>query len=160
MKEIFKDVIGFKGHYQVSNLGRVKSVKFNKEKILKPGFDSNGYYIVNLCKNNKRYVKKIHQLVAMYFLDHNPNGMVIVVDHKNNIKTDNRLENLQIITNRQNTSKDKIGSSKYTGVCWSKDRNKWLSQIYINGKGKYLGLFENELDASIAYQNELKNIKK
>ena len=155
-KEIFKDVIGFEGLYQISNLGNVKSLKFNKERILKPTENSRGYYNVNLRKNNKRYTKKVHKLVAIAFLDHKPSGMVLVVDHLNNIKSDNRLENLQIITQRKNTSKDKKNkSSQYTGVHWDKHANKWQSRIYINGKYKYLGLFINEYEAHLAYQNEL-----
>ena len=155
-KEIFKDVIGFEGVYQVSNLGNVKSLKYGKERILKVGTSGDGYSMVVLSKNKKQYNKKVHQLVAMAFLNHEPNGMALVVDHKNNIKTDNRVENLQIITHRKNSSKDrKNKSSKYTGVSWNKHSNKWRSQIYINGKYKYLGLFINEYEAHLAYQNEL-----
>jgi hypothetical protein len=159
-KEVFKDIKGFEGIYQVSNLGRVKSLKFNKEKILKAG-DSNGYCTVDLWKNKKRYSKHVHKLVAMAFLDHEPNGYKLVVDHVNNVRTDNRVENLQIITPRKNTSKDrKKGTSKYIGVYWSKHASKWHSQIQINGKRKYLGLFTDEYEAHLSYQNELKNITK
>ena len=159
-KEVFKDVIGFEGVYQVSNLGNIKSLKFGKEKILKGRIHSNGYRAINLCKNSKTYTKKVHQLVAMSFFNHEPNGMSLVVDHVNNIKTDNRVENLQIITSRQNSSKDrKNKTSKYTGVWWHKPLNKWLSQIRINGKSKHLGYFDDEYEASKAYQTELKNLR-
>jgi ribosomal protein L15E len=72
----------------------------------------------------------------MAFLNHTPCGYKIVVDHiDNNIKTDNRLENLQLITQRENVSKDiKNTSSKYIGVCWHKKAKKWRSSIQINGK--------------------------
>jgi hypothetical protein len=64
---------------------------------------------------------------------------------------------LQVITNRQNTSKDKRGgTSKYTGVYM--DKKKWRAAIRINGKIKYLGLFTDEKEAAKAYQNELKKI--
>jgi hypothetical protein len=158
-KETFKDISGFEGLYQISNQGTVKSLWFNKEKILKAGIDSYGYCVVYLYKNNKRHVKKVHQLLAMAFLNHKPDGHRIVVDHKNNIKTDNRIENLQIITHRENLSKDKKNkSSQYTGVNWAKYANKWRSQIRINGKIKHLGYFTDEYEAHIAYQTELKNI--
>ena len=139
----------------VSNFGNVKSLKFNKEKILKKFLDKGNYYNVNL--NNKTIT--IHKLIAISFLNHKPCGHKIVVDHINNIRTDNRLENLQLITHRFNSSKDKKGLSKYTGVYWHKKANKWCSEIYISGKKFYLGLFENELDAMIAYKNKLNNNK-
>lgn len=159
MKELFKDIKGFEELYQVSNLGNVKSLKYGKERILKGGVHSCGYLGVCLYKDKKTHVKKVHKLVAIAFLDHQPDGHRLVIDHVNNIKTDNRLENLQIITQRENTSKDqKNTSSQYTGVCWNKQRNKWESRIRINGKKKYLGLFTNEYEAHLAYQAELKNL--
>lgn len=151
--EIWKDVIGYKGLYQVSNLGRVKSFRRNKEIILKPSIGDRGYYVVTLY--NKR---KIHQLVAESFLNHTPKGMSLVVDHINNNKLDNRVENLQIITQRENLIKDKSCSSKYAGVSWFKLRNKWRASISKNGKKIHLGLFTNEYDAALSYQQALKQI--
>ena len=143
--------------YEVSNLGNVKSLKFNKERILKSSKDRDKYLKVNLHKNGKSKTKKIHQLVAMAFLNHITNGYEIVVDHINNIRADNRLINLQVITQRENTSKDmKNGTSKYTGVSWGKKMKKWKSGIYIKGKNKHLGVFNSEIEASKAYQEALK----
>tara|TARA_R100000544_G_C2183187_1_gene37916 strand:- start:20 stop:526 length:507 start_codon:yes stop_codon:yes gene_type:complete len=167
--EIFTEIKGFED-YEVSNLGRVKSLariittakgsRAYKEKILKLNTDSTGYMVVNLYKNTKCESKKIHQLVAMGFLNHKPNGHKLVVDHINTVKTDNRLENLQIITNRENLSKDKKGLSKYTGVCWHKSNKKWIASITINGKKAYLGSFKDELEASKAYQKALAKLVK
>jgi len=71
----------------------------------------------------------------------------------------NNVSNLQLISQRENSSKDrKDGSSQYTGVSWFKKSNKWRSVIYINGKLKHLGLFDNELDASNAYQKTLNDL--
>jgi len=158
MNEIWKDVIGYKGIYIVSNLGRVKSLKFNKEKILKSVINSNGYYTVVLYNNNTK-TRKVHQLVAESFLDHKPCGHKLVVDHINDIKTDNRVKNLQIVTQRYNACKTQgVYTSKYKGVFWKKERNKWEAGIGINNKRKYLGLFINEYDAHLAYQNALNNL--
>jgi hypothetical protein len=159
--EIFKDIHGYEGMYQVSDLGRVKSFKLNKERILKPGISRNGYLHVVLCNEGKQKNVKIHKLVAMAFLNHKPDGTnKIVVDHLNNIRTDNRLENLQLISNRENCSKDRKGfTSKYTGVSWSKASNKWLSIIEINGKIKHLGVFNSEEEAGQYYQDALKSIE-
>jgi hypothetical protein len=167
--EIWKDIPDYEGIYQISNLGNIKSLSrkilnnggyfISKEKLLNPSLDINGYFVVCLCNNKKQSVKKIHQLLAMCFLEHKTNGHTLVVDHINNNPSDNRLENLQIITNRENLSKDKKKkTSKYTGVSWDKSKNKWVSQIIINSNHNFLGRFNCELSASIAYQNKLKTL--
>lgn len=165
--EIYKDIPGYEGYYQVSNLGNVKSlprilIRNNgrtlslKERILTPSLDTPGYRFVILCRLGKRRNYKISQLVAMAFLNHKRNGFNIVVDHINNVKTDDRLENLQLLTNRENCSKNRVnGSSKYVGVCWDKSRKKWIATIQINGGLKNLGRFNTELQAHEAYQNKL-----
>ena len=159
MSEIWKDIVDYEGLYQVSNLGRVKSFKWNKDKILKGGIDLTGYYLVVLHKNRLRKTKRIHQLVSVAFLNHIPNGYELVVDHINDDKIDNRVENLQLVTQRENAYKKQGNySSQYKGVCWHKQTKKWVAHITINGKLKHLGLFINEKDASNAYKNKLKNI--
>lgn len=162
--EEFRDIPGYEGLYQASSLGNIKSLgnnNFRKEKILKPGLKKSGYYDVRLSKNGKAKSMRVHKLVAMAFLAHKPDGtMNIVVDHINNVKTDNRVENLQLITIRENSSKDKKGySSKYVGVCWYKRKMRWIASIRINGKCKNLGYFKNEYDAHLKYQETLKTLK-
>ena len=81
------------------------------------------------------------------------------VTRSDNNKLNDKLYNIQVITNRENLSKDKKrGTSKYIGVCWSKREQKWTSQIRINGKKKGLGYYKTEQEASQAYQNELKKL--
>ncbi len=106
--EIWKDIPNYECIYQVSSLGRVKSLgnnKQKKEKILKSG-ETKGYLQVVLCKNKKPKTKYVHQLVAMAFLNHIPCGHRFEVDHINNIKSDNRVENLQILTHKDNSLKN------------------------------------------------------
>ena len=171
MEEEFRDVPGFEGLYQVSNLGNVKSLpkewvtsictfKSHNGKILKANKNNIGYYQVGISNGIIKKTVRVHQLVAMAFLNHKPDGnKKIVVDHINNNKLDNRLENLQVISQRENNSKDrKKGSSKYTGVCWSKNDKKWKSGIIINGKKIHLGYFIDEYKAHLAYQNKLKEV--
>lgn len=160
--EIWKFIPNHDNKYQVSNLGNVKSLHFGKEKILKTHISTNGYLILILYKNKKPKTRTIHQLVAQTFLNHKPDGsQKIVVDHINNDKTDNRLDNLQLITQRENKTKDqKKSSSIYTGVVWSKSVGKWMSSIRYNGKKIYLGYFIKEYDAHIAYKNKLNEINK
>ena len=158
--EIWKDIKDYEGLYQVSNLGRIKSLKFGKERILKGTKNFHGYSLVALYKDGKTKTITVHQLVSMAFLNHKPCGYKLVVDHINTIKTDNRLENLQVITNRENLSKDKKkGTSKYVGVSWYKRYQKWKAQMLIKGKHKTLGYFKTELEAHQAYQSKLETIK-
>lgn len=169
--EIWKDVPEFEGYYQVSNLGNVKSLsrtilgrgKHNtllKERILKFSTSTNGYYQVILQKEGFKKIYKVHSLVAICFLNHTPDGTHnVVIDHINEVKTDNRLENLRLIGHRENVSRSmKNNTSTYVGVSWSKNAKKWISQITIEGKTKYLGLFDNEEDANKKYLETLKDL--
>jgi hypothetical protein len=99
-------------------------------------------------------------LVAMAFLNHKPCGHKLVVDHIDNNPLNDRLYNLQVITHRQNCSKDKKGTSKYTGVTWEKRINKWKAHIRINSKLKYLGYFTDELKAANAYKKALEEYER
>lgn len=110
MKEIWKDITGRKGFYQVSNLGKVKSlqrviVRKNgcnysvKMKILKPGKDGHGYLLVNLFPGNKRI--RIHALVLIAFLGNRPTGMEGC--HNDGNPANNRLNNLRWDTHSANT---------------------------------------------------------
>lgn len=162
-KEEWKSIPNYEEFYEVSSFGRVK----NKltDIILKQSTDNCGYLLLKLNKNSIKKIKRVHQLVAMAFLNHEPCGMKLVVDHINGKKDDNRLDNLQIITQRQNIQKrektDKTKgnySSEYVGVSWDKQSKKWRSSIKENGKLLYLGLFKSEEEASEVYQNKLKQI--
>jgi hypothetical protein len=165
--EVWKDVIGYEGIYQVSNFGNVKSLSrtitkgnityVTKDKLLKQSVDSVGYAYVNLSDYKKQKTFRVHQLVAIAFLSHVPDRHKgLVIDHIDGNKLNNNLSNLQLLSNRENTSKDrKNKTSKHIGVYWHKECSKYASQIKINKKVKHLGLFDNEDDAYIAYQNVL-----
>ncbi len=159
-QEVWKDIPGYEGLYQVSDLGRVKSFKYYKEKICTLILSNKGYLRLGLRKDGIRKHYKVSQLVAMAFLGHIPNGHTTVVDHINEDKLDNRLENLQLISHRENicrVPKAKY-SSKYKGVYWNKGCSKWLAHIRIDGLLVHLGCFENEEEAAQAYQDKLKEI--
>lgn len=103
VKEIWKDVAGYEGSYQVSNLGRVKSLprfQVKREIILSDGKDSGGYRIVGLSKNGESKTFTVHRLVAIAFI---PNPLSKpTVNHKNSIRSDNRVENLEWCTHSEN----------------------------------------------------------
>ncbi len=161
MIEIWKDIKGFESDYQISNLGRAKSLKYGKERILKASHDGDGYLQVVLFSNKKANTRHIHKLVAIEFLNHVPDGLKIVVNHKDGNKQNNIVENLECVTNRLNTSigKNQLDkTSKHVGVHWNKVHGKWCSQIYSSGKIRHIGVYENELVAANAYQEKLKAI--
>lgn len=149
MKEIFKKIPNFKD-YQVSNFGRIKSLKKNNQIILKPHITKKGYLRVGLYNDKKYKIISVHQLVAIAFLNHKPNGNKIVVDHINNNKSDNNVLNLQLITNRENYIKDRK-SKKLLGAYYNKKMNQWYSRINKNGKDIYLGTFKNEIECHRNY---------
>jgi hypothetical protein len=100
-KEIWKDIPKYEGYYQISNFGRVKSLKRKyrlKEKILKLVNDSKGYFQIYLCKDNKNKFMFIHRLVLLAFVGKSN----LECNHKNFIRSDNRLENLEYVTAKEN----------------------------------------------------------
>lgn len=99
-----KPIFNFEGLYEVSNLGRIRSAidrkgSFNG-KILIPRKDKNGYLLINLRKFKVCFTKKVHGVVAQSFLGQRPAKMVI--NHKDSIKANNRVENLEYVTQREN----------------------------------------------------------
>ena len=103
-KEVWKDVPESKGKYQASNLGRVKSVFYNRTKtpqILKPSTTKNGYLKLGLWIHGSRKHISVHRIIASTFLGGCPKGCQ--GNHKNGIKTENRIENLEYCTPQENT---------------------------------------------------------
>lgn len=110
-QEIWKDVVGWEGLYQVSNLGRIRTLPkihnsihpyIAKEKILKFFPNKDGYWLVDLVKDRKKTRFQVHRLVALAFIPNPQNKPE--VNHINEIKTDNRIENLEWATRTENNN--------------------------------------------------------
>jgi hypothetical protein len=163
MEETWKQLVGFEDIYEVSSLGNIKSLSRTvllkgkypfkcKEKILKQSESTSKYLQVVLGKKTRT----VHQLVAIAFLNHVPNKHKLVVNHIDFNKKNNRVENLEIVTPRENGNKKHLkSSSQYTGVSFYKNLNSWKSQVSENGRVKHLGYFETEIQASIAYEKHI-----
>lgn len=109
MNEIWKDVINYEGLYQVSNFGKIKSCnkfdsigRLRKEKLLKQQKNKWGYNFVRIAKNGKQHNCSVHRLVYEAFNGKIPEGMQ--VNHINEVKTDNRLDNLNLMTPKENSN--------------------------------------------------------
>lgn len=114
MNELWRNIDGYKGMYQVSSLGRVRSYKSKKEWILKPGKNNSGYLYVNLCQDGKYKSMSVHRLVATYFLGKSS----LVVNHKDGDKLNNILGNLEWISDSDNRK-----HAKENGLLASGERN-------------------------------------
>ena len=116
--EIWRNIVGYNGKYQVSNMGRIK----HNETILKPYPNSCGYLRVGLYNNGKHKKELVHRLVADAFLD-NPNKL-LVVNHKNEDKEDNRVCNLQWVTIKDNLNYGTLQDRKSRSIKSSYKRKK------------------------------------
>lgn len=110
-KEIWKPVKGYEGIYEVSNMGRLRSLdrrvnssvggRFAKGQLITPEVVRHGYLRFSLSKNWKKYRPQAHRLVAEHFVPNPENKPEI--NHKNGIKDDNRASNLEWVTSSENT---------------------------------------------------------
>ena len=98
--ETWKAIAGYEGLYEVSDLGRVKSLKYCKERILNPGKNTRGYLQVGLSKDGQRKMSFVHRLVADEFVP-NPNNLT-TVNHKDEVKTNNVASNLEWMSQKDN----------------------------------------------------------
>ena len=166
MIEEYIDIKGFEDSYKISNFGNIISKSriqkrrgkefLSKEIFLKKVIDVQGYYVVSLSKNNTQKTYRIHQLVSIAFLGHVPDKFNRVVDHIDGNPLNNRVDNLRIVTSYENSvlgfRKDKErATSKYPGVFFSIKDKRLITHCVVNKENKYLGSFDNELDAANKY---------
>ena len=172
-QEIWKDVLGYENLYQVSNLGRIKSLfKIRKtgkghnlireypEKILSIKKNNNGYEQVTICKDGVLKCFLVHRLVAQSFLF--TDDFKKQVNHIDGNKLCNKSQNLEWVSKRENEchkQKNKKLTSKFTGVSLVSKTNKWRSQINFNGKKIHLGYYDTEEEAYLKRCNFEENNK-
>lgn len=166
--EIWKDIVGFEGLYQISNYGNVKSCKrlvnsksgsqrLVNEKLLSLGKDKDGYLMAILCQDATKKTVKIHRLVADAFID-KINGKNLV-NHIDSEKSNNLVSNLEWVSSLENNCHSRLNiksTSKYVGVYFHKENNNFRAIGRINGKKINLGNFKTEEDA---YTERLRFLK-
>jgi hypothetical protein len=113
--------------------------------------DKRGYAIANTPRDKgQKTTLKMHRII----LSAKPGE---IIDHINGDPSDNRKENLRIVTQSQNcknlTTKRSNNSSGYKGVSWDSRKGKWMAKITVNYKAIYLGMYENKHDAAKAYND-------
>ena len=128
MKEIFKDIKGFEGLYQISNFGNVKSLKRNI--ILKPSSNGKGYLHIILYKNCKSKVGRIHRLVAQAFIPNPENKPQI--NHIDGNKSNNNVNNLEWVTNSEN-QKHAFALGLQTNIANNNPRTRKINQYDLQG---------------------------
>lgn len=164
MGEIWKDIKGYEGLYQISNMGRVKSLlkvtkfgnrlKVNEEMILKPALGKRGYYVVSLNHNGKSKTFTIHRLIAEAFIP-NPQNKEFI-DHINTIKTDNRIENLRWVTSKENSNNiltlqhsSESTSKKWKEGCYNNRNNIHYRKVQqFDKEGNLIATYDSIIEAS------------
>jgi hypothetical protein len=131
---------------------KIKAKRFNSSFANKEAFTakSQGYCVSNVGGQ----MLKAHRVAWAVYYGEWPDGFL---DHINRVRHDNRICNLRVSTRAQNNSNVSTGknsTSQFLGVYWDKARGKWVANIKINGKSKFLGRFREEKDAAIAYDNK------
>lgn len=135
MQEEWRDVEGYEGLYQVSNLGRVKNVKYDR--MLTGSRNTWGYLGVNLCKNGIGKKISIHLLVIRAFVGRAPidrNGISYDCHHKDGDKRNNKLSNLEYVTKSENIAHSHTIPGRkprgFTQELWEDIKSQWAEKGY------------------------------
>lgn len=161
-EEIWKEIIGYDHRYFISNLGRIKSLARTIPIISYGSYDTGGYLRTALVKNGKPIGKKIHRLVAEYFIGNYSDELTI--NHMDFNKSNNTVSNLEVITVVENVMHFIINkrkpktSSRHIGVTYHLQIKKWTSRVNINGERFSVGTYNTEWEAVQAREKFLSGI--
>lgn len=145
MNEIWKDVIGYKNIYEVSNLGRIRSRYYGKSKILKPVLSRWGYFRLTLCKDGIRKNESVHRLVALAFIDNPFNKLV--VNHKDENKQNNNCLNLEWATYSENNFYGTAREKKVLSLNWAEKAKKCKKPVLqFDKQGIFIKLWNSAKD--------------
>jgi len=151
MKEIWRQIENYP-MYEVSNFGRVRNNVTNN--VLTVNYN-HGYGQVCFTRKHLGFktpkTYRVHQLVARAFLQHIPDGFRVVVDHIDRDVRNNRVDNLQLISQRDNVTRNR----KDAGVYQRSDNKRWRATIWIDGKNINLGCFDKKTEALAAYRKAI-----
>ena len=150
--EQWRDVEGYDGMYQVSDLGRVRSLKFGRVKVLRPGNNGNEYLRVNLSNGGKIKRLYIHRLVAQAFIK-NDDETKIYINHINEIKSDNRVSNLEYCTPQYNTTYNNI---HHRHITYKRDKLKELYNQELSIKENIAIFKENGVECCVSTVTQLR----
>lgn len=140
--------------YEISNMGQVRNAE--TKHVIATKLNPTGYAYTRVqIKGRKQKVIPIHQMVCQAFIGPCPKGMVI--NHINSVKSDNRLENLEYVHQRENVTH--ASKRKHlTGAYYNKFHKRWQSMLHHNNKKIHLGAFHTEIEAHEAYMRKLKEL--
>ena len=113
--EVWRDIDGYDGMYQVSDLGRVRSKKYGDWRVLKVRKDKNGYLSVMLSKNNNQKRHRVHRLVASAFIP-NTDSSKTLINHIDECKQNNRVSNLEYCDRSYNQTYNDINWRRKNGI--------------------------------------------
>ena len=146
--ENWQPVKGYEGLYEVSDLGRVKSLKYGKERILKTIENTRGYLLVNLCKDGHAKSVLIHRLVATAFIS-NPHNLE-TVNHKDEVKTNNTVTNLEWMSVKDNLNygtRNKRAGEAISKANINHPKKSKVVQMFNKQTGELLATFPSTREA-------------
>lgn len=153
--ELWKPIPGYPD-YEASDLGRIKSLKLGRVRILVPLRTTKGYYRVGLYRDDSQFITMIHRIIYSTFV--RPLQKEELIDHIDRDKSNNRLENLRIATNSQNRANSFVNKGKKLPKGVKFWKGIYRADITSNNKRYYLGQYATAEEAAIVYDAKAREL--